>query len=513
MKKYIFLAIASLTILSCQDYIDGAFKNPNATTEVKPSAALPPIIANMSRGIHFDARFLGRYIQYFSLTSSGGSWDRLGYDPNSDNGGEKWRTHYWNLGFNVFNMQRDGLAEGKPEYAGAGHAIMAWSWLHLADYHGEVIYKEAFNTSALTFKFDNQEEVYKAIPAMCDSALFHLNAAIQKGGASDDFKVADFYLLKGDLQKWVKFANAVKAKALHRYAMKGSYKPDDVIKAVDAAMASADDDVMISFENGPLDASQSNFFGPRRNNLPLYRQSDLVMRFLDTPFVKGAVDPRRAYIFKPSTDGRFRGLRANGGEATTLPAAQRTFNFFGIAATTAPANDLEARTYFKNDSRQPIVTYSEMQFTKAEAAFRKGDRATALSAFRNAIRGNIDMLRNSFTGYVPMSDEQISAYLDASVPKSAADLTLSQIMSQKYLALWGWGFEETWVDMRRYKYDPAIYPTFEQPAVIYPDNFNKPVYRVRPRFNSEYVWNIEELKKIGATAPDYHTVETWFVNP
>jgi hypothetical protein len=513
MKKIIIAIIISVSLFSCQDYIDDAFKNPNATTQIKPSEALPPIIANMARGIQWDSRFLGRYVQYWALVGSGGSWDRLGYDPNSDNGGEKWRTHYWNLGLNVINMQRDGLAEGKPEYAGAGHAIMAWSWLHLADYHGQVIFKEAFNTSALTFKFDDQDEVYKAIPAICDSALFYLNTAIQKGGASEDFKVADFYFLKGDLTKWVKFTNAVKAKVLHRYYNKSTYKPDDVIKAVDASLSSANDDVMIGFENGPVESTQANFYGPRRNNLPSYRPTDLVMRYFDTVLTKAAVDPRRAYIFKPSTDGKFRGLRANGGESTAVPANQKTNNFFGFANTTAATSDDNARTYFKNTSPLPILTYAEMQFTKAEAAFKKGDLATALTAFRNGIKGNIDMLQNSFTGYVPMTQAQIDAYLNAAVPKNASDLTLSQIMIQKYIALWGWGFEETWVDMRRYKYSPDVYKTFEQPATIYPDNFNKPVYRVRPRFNSEYLWNVEELKKIGALAPDYHTVETWFVNP
>jgi hypothetical protein len=35
-------------------------------------------------------------------------------------------------------------------------------------------------------------------------------------------------------------------------------------------------------------------------------------------------------------------------------------------------------------------------------------------------------------------------------------------------------------------------------------------YRMRPRFNSEYVWNINELNRIGATTIDYHTKEMWF---
>jgi len=57
-----------------------------------------------------------------------------------------------------------------------------------------------------------------------------------------------------------------------------------------------------------------------------------------------------------------------------------------------------------------------------------------------------------------------------------------------------------------------VYTDFVVPtgAGLYEDNAGKLVYRVRPRFNSEYVWNINELGRIGATQLDYHTKEQWF---
>jgi hypothetical protein len=48
---------------------------------------------------------------------------------------------------------------------------------------------------------------------------------------------------------------------------------------------------------------------------------------------------------------------------------------------------------------------------------------------------------------------------------------------------------------------------------LYPDNANKPVYRIRPRYNSEYIWNRESLDKIGGLALDYHTKEMWITQP
>jgi hypothetical protein len=77
----------------------------------------------------------------------------------------------------------------------------------------------------------------------------------------------------------------------------------------------------------------------------------------------------------------------------------------------------------------------------------------------------------------------------------------------------GHGMLETWVDMRRYHYDNTIYTGFALPNPIFSTNNGKPSYRARPRYNSEYVWNIQALEKIGATALDYNTVEQWFSQP
>ena len=56
------------------------------------------------------------------------------------------------------------------------------------------------------------------------------------------------------------------------------------------------------------------------------------------------------------------------------------------------------------------------------------------------------------------------------------------------------------MDMRRYHYtdiDPAsgkqVFPGFAPPTTLYPDNGGKIVQRIRPRYNSEYVWNVPAL--------------------
>jgi hypothetical protein len=57
-----------------------------------------------------------------------------------------------------------------------------------------------------------------------------------------------------------------------------------------------------------------------------------------------------------------------------------------------------------------------------------------------------------------------------------------------------------------------IYPNFSV-RFIATENNGKLAQRVRPRYNSEYVWNRASLDKIKGNDPDYHTIEEWFVKP
>jgi hypothetical protein len=187
---------------------------------------------------------------------------------------------------------------------------------------------------------------------------------------------------------------------------------------------------------------------------------------------------------------------------------------------------------FRDKAVSPVMTYSEIQFIKAEAAFRKpagGDKTTALSAYQNGINAHFDFINRStfprtnvpLYNNTPITTAERTAYLNSqNVKRTEATLTLTDILLQKYIALWGWGFVETWVDMRRYHYndiDPATSkPYFNGwviPAGLPALNGGKFAYRIRPRYNSEYVWNRPELERIGATAPDYHTLEMWFSKP
>jgi hypothetical protein len=239
--------------------------------------------------------------------------------------------------------------------------------------------------------------------------------------------------------------------------------------------------------------------------------------------VTGTPDPRMSRMLAPSPDGVYRGYDVNA-TASITPTTAAPQNLWGYTST--PALGLPTRYIFDDKTKYPFITYAELQFIKAEAAFRAGDKATALTAYKNGVSAHLDFV-NARNLDNAQSPTQISAAEKAAfladpniVPASSAGLTMTHIMTQKYIALWEWGFDETWMDMRRFHYtdlDPAtgkqVYPGFAIPTNLYPDNGSKPVYRIRPRYNSEYVWNVASLTSIGAMAADYHTKPIWIVNP
>jgi Starch-binding associating with outer membrane len=267
-----------------------------------------------------------------------------------------------------------------------------------------------------------------------------------------------------------------------------------------------------------------NFFGRTRANMQNYRPTQFVVGLLNGTALGGVVDPRLSRMLPASPDGVYRGLDINVVGVGALTPAQQPNNFYGYVGTGGLQSP--GRYLFDDKVKVPVMTYAQLQFIKAEAAYKANDRATALAAYRNGISAHIDFVnaRNLDNNQSPA---QITATEKANflaspviVPVAPADLTLTRIMSQKYIAQWGWGHNELWMDLRRYNYtglDPAggaqVFPGFTPPTNLYPDNGGKIVQRIRARFNSEYVWNRAGLDVIGGLATDFHTKPLWITQP
>ncbi len=535
-------------VTSCKKKLEEAYLNPNSPVKVPVEQLLPGIVSSMTgnsagHGPLNDARFIGLYIQNFAMHTvqtariSGTTFERMGGAvDNTDNGGSIWRTHYYDIGQNCNRMIEWATEEKKWDYVGVGQAIFAWSWLQLTDYHGRVILKEAFRTDQLTFKFDSEEDVYAYVRQLCFQSLENLNKT-GDGVSQTNLALGDAFMYNGDVNKWKKFVYAILARSYHHLTNKSIYKPDSVIYYCDKAILTNADNAVVKYTATPGVSGNSNFLGPFRGNLSGTLTSSMALRqgAYIVNLLKGAnsafpnvVDPRRWYLVRTSINGKFNGIPLNAGSASFTDVNDRPEGLHGQRhdSLLAPSNDLRSRYVFRNGSPTPVITASEVLFMKAEAAYKKNDKATALIAYKKAIELNFDMLQNDYSTNVPSANLLTSAVRDAfladpAVVPTSANLTLSHIMLQKYIALFVHGAIETWVDMRRYHYvdnenGAQVYRDFIPPGTtvaLWPDNLDKLVYRVRYRFNSEYLYNINELRSFGADKTDWNTVRTWFSEP
>ena len=531
----LFAALMVILSTSCEKKIAEAFPHPNATVRVPIETMLPGIISNFhgnssaagsAYGLANDGINVGRYIQYWGANGAGNQYDQMGGATGaSDVMGSIWAMHYYGMGQNLNRMIDWGIEEKKWDYVGVGYAIRSFSWLVTTEMYGEIILREAFNTSQLVFNYDDQERVYDTVRVIARQALDYLNKT-GDGVSQANLAKGDAYFLKGDVNKWKKFVYAVMARSFNHLSNKSIYSADSVIKYANMAMQTNADNAVMTFANTGITGT-SNFYGPYRNNVGTLRQGAYVanlMSGLNSTF-QGVPDIRRFYVLRENTNNTVRGVTPNKG-ATGLTANDQPRNFWGgtFGVSTAPLVDTGARYVFRNGAPWPIFTASEMKFILSEAYYRKGMKAEALNAYRDGISLNIDQLIQDYaagvrSNWVITAADKAAFLANPVIVPSAANLRLSHIMLQKYIALYGWGMNETWTDMRRYHYtdiEPGttnqVYADFTPPTGLdlYVNNKGNLVYRARPRYNSEYLYNVAELTRLGAMELDYHTKEQWF---
>jgi hypothetical protein len=555
MKNKLFiLLIASVTMVSCKKWLD-INSDPDTPQTPDPTSVFPTLIANIpggggergTGGVQSDALWIGSYIQFWHSRTNDATviaqadWDRLGYNGfTADRAAGIWRLTYFGAGKGLEYCINEGIKRGQWDVVGATLALKAYLFQMTTNYHGDIIFKDAFKEDSIFFKWDDQAVVYKGVDSLCRLAIDYLNRSDYPQTATR-LSVRGDLAFSGDVSKWKKFAYGILARNFAAPIYKSNYSADSVIKYADLGpnTIAGTDDFLI-----PFDATRNadaNWFGTFRDNITNLRQSDYIVKLMDGRVFTGATspatrDPRMRHMLSRSVDtvtggnGGFNGIVPN----VTNPSGNTAVpTLWGDGITSNPGSgnfSVSVGKYlFQNKVVFPIMTYSEMQFMKAEAALRKGDATTAYTAYKNGIQGHFNFInRTTFPrgnsvlfSVTPISAAEQTAYLvSANVKQSAAALTLGDIMQQKFIALWGWGFVETWTDMRKYHYtdiDPTsttsakVYSGWNLPSSIFVDNGGKFPYRVRPRYNSEYVWNI--YVPAIARATDYHTIQTWFSLP
>lgn len=518
MKKYplILIIIVLVTASGCKKYLD-VNEDPRTPQLTTAETILPHIQSYMGYAIGLDARYTGKYVQYWVSNAANDAIELHG--SPFPGGNELWTMHYTKMGLAVDQMLFDAIANEKWYYAGVAKALRAWSWQICTDHFGEMVLKQAWEPDRYIFNYDPQQDIYQEVQKLCNESLDYFNKETAKNiSASSD------YMFKGNKALWVKFVYGILAINANHLSNKPSmYDPGKVVEYADKSFGPTElAAIQYNGVTGTGGATGSDAFvlGPKRGNITSlsYVQSSVIVNLL-TGYQRGVnvTDPRIGNMLQKSPDGNYYGAVPTSGDANSAAGnVKRVPSVVGGYAAPWPGRYLFRDTLNGGGgtpSGFPIMTHFQMQFIKAEAAFRGGQKGTALAAYKNGIDRSMDYV--SSLGTSTITPAQKTAFLTSgAVAQTEASLTLSDIMTQKYVALWGWGFEETWADMRRYHYDTNVYKGYviPDPTRQSLNNVGKLAYRFRPQ-NTEYLYNFEALNKIDANKPDYHTYEMWFSQP
>jgi len=595
MRKILisFIILLVLGFSSCTDTWLDVNKNVDAPDWVNPVLRLGPVLASYE-GIQYDLRAVAPLSQYFSGTSTYVSNFGVlhSYIAGSDAAGEAWRMTYWLQGMNVENIINDSRELEQYRLAGIGLTVKAFSWHILASLHGDLPVKDAYVPGLLSHNYDSQEYAFSMVRTWARQAI----AEFEKTDATvypATLTTADL-IYKGDAAKWKKFAYAVLAKNYIAMSKKNVAYLDSAIICADKSFTSAADDPSLTFQATGVSAT-SNFFGVLRGNLTnVFAQSDYITQVLTGNIpnynASGAIEGLSTYQMVTDTatlDPRAILLlgtldtmqvdQANIKKGTykfvgTRLANASACNFWGLTSTPTVVTSGTGRWLYRDDAPWPLSSYAEIQLIKAEALFLKGQKADALTAFKNGVSGHMDfvkrlivpgtIVKNAKNKQTSVIGDKITSarfstlateYLNSKFVNGMPldDFSLSHIMMQKYVALFPWSLD-TWNDLRRYHYDLVlgtggipvtgtswtsdvvyhkldsdpnrVYKGFYLPAADVVNrrtkfataNLGSPAYRLRPRYNSEYMWNLPSLKQllpIPGDADNYVTSMVWFTTP
>ncbi|SDX32075.1 SusD/RagB family nutrient-binding outer membrane lipoprotein [Hymenobacter psychrophilus] len=516
MKKYLIvlgLLVGSGALSSCESFLD-VNTDPNNPISSTPNFLLPAGISQAFQQQMFTSLVTPYITQYTVRRVPASSTDQ--YYLTTSNGNNTFNYFYFYVSGNLRATITAAEAEGSPHYVGAAKITQAMSLAHLTDMMGDVPFTEAFQGGGnFSPKYDPQEQIYQTIFRLLDEGEQELlkpaSANLRPLYVTVPSPSGDL-LYRGDVSKWIKLAYSLRARQLQHLTKKSSYSPQAVLAAVDKGFAATTDDAQLQLEVAvPPVTGSTSIFGTTRANFAGATFSLNLLRYLNGSLANaaypGVTDPRLPVMATNVSVG------TNPGVSGGTPIAQ-----------TSGASDFYSSWYARDLGYHEIITYHEVKFIEAEAAFRLGDKTRALRAYRQGIEAHIRKIGGGGTfasqgltvNFPTLTQQQIDAYLaSAAVAQNEAQLDLKRIMEQKYIALYL--NPETWSDMRRLDYRADIYVNLAYPVGANP-LFNPvstdPAQRKFPRrllpALTETQYNPQNVRAIGGLDVDYATRPVWW---
>lgn len=390
IKSWYLIAVATLLLgfSSCQDYFGDTNVDPDNPTEVVPNVLLPSAQVRMAFTAGGDA---SRFASVMTQHVEGIARQFLVINNYGLNGTDV--NAFWE---NIYSVLQDLnqlklAASGSNHYIGIAEAMEVYTIMMATDVFGAMPLSEALQGAAnFNPAFDSQESVYNELDRRINSAIANLSAT-----ADGLIPGNDDIIYGGDITLWLKFAYTLQARMFIHLGLVDNSNYTKAINALANGFTSSADDAKIGFESAANQAPWYQF-----NN----QRGDIDTNTTYNSLLRSLNDPRIGY--------------------------------FGIGFSIAPG----AHPFFTPNQSQPLLTYTEAKFIEAEA------RMQTEGATNSTYQAYLDGIASSFaeTGYTANYATYVA---QPSVDPGQAALTLNEIMTQKYLAMFS--DQESFTDWRR----------------------------------------------------------------
>ena len=429
------VAVSSLVTGSCTDgYFEGPRLNENPN---KPSTAAA------------DQQFVG--FQAFTFASLTGDVNRLislwmqqmagtgrqwaGYDQYTVTENDFTMDDFYAQGGLVDIRGVQSKVEADKLYLGIAQTWEALLMDLTSDVWGDIPFSEAVG-DVIHPQLDPQVNVHNALLALVDQGIANINAGGTGPNAAD-------LVYGGDKTKWAQAAHTLKARMYMHLGETDATSYAKALTETNSGISSAANDFTTYHSTTTGEANHWNQFR-------IQRGTDISAGKFLVDLMKQRNDPRLTAYFSP-------GASAGGQIIGARPGQEFDGSQAWLSATRGAA-----------DFRQPLLTFAENQFIRAEAQYRTGAQPAALATL-NGYRALVGLPALSGLSGAPL---------------------LTAILEEKYVALFQ--NTEVWNDYRRTCY-PNLTPasgTFIPARLVYGTderraNPNIPSPSQQPRRNQD----------------------------
>ncbi len=408
MKRFQYIIIFAIIIFSglgCKKFLD-VNTNPNNPPDVQESLILTgaETVIGTSIAAGGPSTTISYWMQQMALNQVQPQIDGYLILPDGEDG--DWGNLYVSILNNMVIMNNKAMSHKNYNYAGIAKILSAYALGVTTDLFGDIPYSKALKgTSVLKPAYDKQEDIYKNIQALLDSAVININTAnaTQLAPGSDDF------IYEGDMSLWLKFAYSLKARYYMHLTKASGYTAAGqaalALTALQKGFQSTGDEAAFSYPGTP--GGESAWY---ENTLPGAGGVVLASTIIDS--MVSRKDPRLKIIstVNDATPGVYVG-RVLGTQANPDPTAYSQVNDF----------------YAGIGSKAYIMNYAENLFIKAEALFITSGASAANAVFINGINAHMDKLGIDTTAPAAL------AYVALRTPLTAAN-ALQRIIEEKWMA-------------------------------------------------------------------------------